>query len=124
MAYHEGSRLLLDELDYLKPPPGRELEARQLLLACLLNVALCALKREEWYAAEKASTFAIEQLADPMGLDKEAHGKALFRRARARVGRSNFDEARADAKAAAALLPSSREVRELWPAIMIDPPLI
>ena len=117
VAYHEASRLLVDELDYLKAPAGRELEARALLVACILNVAVCALKREEWFAAERACTNAIEKMADPLGLEREANGKALFRRAKARIGSSNFDGARADVKAALALQPNSRELRELWASI-------
>ena len=82
--YHEASRLLVDDLDYLAPPAGREVEARSLIVACMLNVAQCALKREEWYAAETACTSAIGRMADPMGSEREQNGKALFRRAKAR----------------------------------------
>ena len=93
------------------------METRQLLVTCLLNSAQCALKREEWFAADKACTDAIERLVDPMGADKEQNVKALFRRAKARIGRSEFVKARADVKAANGLDPSSREVRELWASI-------
>ena len=117
--YHEASRLLVDELGYLAPPTGREGEASELIVACMLNVAQCALKREEWYAAESACTSAIERMTDPMGAEKEQNGKALFRRAKARVGRSMFDEARADVKATLAITPSNREVRELWETIRV-----
>ena len=115
--YHEASRLLVNDFDELRPPAGLELEARTLLLACILNVAQCALKREEWFAAEKACTSCLEKLADPMGREKDQHAKALFRRAKARIARSEFDDARKDVKAANALNPNSREVRELWDAI-------
>ena len=140
--YHEASRLLVDDLDYLAPPPGREAEARGVLVACMLNVAMCALKRDEWYApptsthsvtcplptlppsvpraryaAERACTSAIERLADPLGLERDSNGKALFRRAKARIGRADFDGARADVKAALVINPTSREVRELWETI-------
>ena len=56
--YHEASRLLVNDFDELRPPAGLELEARTLLLACILNVAQCALKREEWFAADKVGTGA------------------------------------------------------------------
>ena len=117
VSYHEASRLLVDELDYLKAPEGREVEARGILIACLLNMAMCALKREEWYSAEKSCTQAIERMADPMGTEKEQNHKALFRRAKARIGRSDFDGARSDVKAALGINPNSKEVRELWNAI-------
>ena len=117
VSYHEASRLLVDELDYLKAPEGREVEARGILIACLLNMAMCALKREEWYSADKSCTQAIERMADPMGTEKEQNHKALFRRAKARIGRSDFDGARSDVKAALGINPNSKEVRELWNAI-------
>ena len=119
VAYHEASRLLVNELDDLRAPEGRTAEGQELLLACELNAALCALKREEWFAAESACTKAIGRLADPLGADREQNGKALFRRAKARIGRSDFEGARADAKAAHTLQPNSREVRELWEAIRV-----
>lgn len=115
--YHEASRLLLTDFEELRAPSGKELECRALLLACMLNVAQCALRREEWFAAEKACTSVLEQLADPMGREKEQHQKALYRRAKARIARSEFDLARKDVKAANALNPNSREVRELWDSI-------
>ena len=50
VAYHEASRLLLTPYDVLVAVPGKEAESRSLLVACLLNAAQCALKREEWCA--------------------------------------------------------------------------
>ena len=68
--YHEASRLLLNDFDELRPPAGKELECRDLLVACMLNVAQCALRREEWFSADKACTDVLQQLADPMGREK------------------------------------------------------
>lgn len=115
----QASRLLVDQIGDLSPPDGREVEARQLLTACVLNVAQCALKREEWFAAETACTEVLERLADPLGKDKEANVKATFRRAKARIGRSEFELARKDVKAANALDPASKDIRELWSAIKL-----
>lgn len=58
------------------------------MTACQLNVAQCALKRDEWFMAEKVCTEALERLVDPMGRDREQNLKALFRTraARGRAG--------------------------------------
>jgi len=117
VAYHEASRLLLTPYDVLVAVPGKEAESRSLLVACLLNAAQCALKREEWYAAEKLCSEVLERLSDPLGAEREQNAKALFRRAKARIGRSEFKLARADVKVAHGLTPSSREVRDLWDSI-------
>ncbi len=117
VSYHEASRLLLTEYDELVAEPGAEVASRQLLVACLLNIAQCALKREEWSAAERACTETLERLADPLGTEKESNVKALYRRAKARVGRSEFRDARTDLRAVLAVQPGSREVRELWESI-------
>lgn len=117
VSYHEASRLLLTEYEELVAEPGAEAASRQLLVACLLNIAQCALKRDEWSAAERACTETLERLTDPLGLEKESHIKALYRRAKARTGRSEFRDARADLKAVLALQPSSREARELWESL-------
>ena len=61
--------------------------------------------------ALQVCTQALERLADPMGRDRAQNVKALFRRAKARIGRSEFKQARADVKAALAADPTSREVR-------------
>ena len=117
VAYHEAATLLVDEIGDLSAPLSREREARALLVKLHLNAAACALKREEWFAAEKACGAALARLIDPLGEDKATHAKALFRRAKARLGASDYGGARADAKAAHALEPASREVRDLWGSI-------
>ena len=84
------------------------------MTSCLLNVAQCALKREQWFTAERVCTEVLGFLADPLGAERDQNAKALYRRAKARIGRSDFAEARADVRAAHQLEPSSRELHALW----------
>eukprot|EP00966_Prymnesium_polylepis_P283397 6547892-Prymnesium_polylepis.1 len=65
--YHDGAHLLLNDFEELRAPEGRELEARALLTSCWLNEAMCALRREEWFAAEKICTQARDQAAHAEG---------------------------------------------------------
>ena len=58
MHYHEASRMLLDDFDELVCAEGGEEPVRALLIACQLNAAQCALKREEWFAADKVGAGA------------------------------------------------------------------
>ena len=78
--YHKATRLLLDEYEELIRPIGKQPnEVRDLMVACELNIAQCALKREEWFMADKVCTEVLQRLVDPMGTDREQNLKALFR---------------------------------------------
>jgi len=112
--YHDGAHLLLNDFEELRAPEGRELEARALLTSCWLNEAMCALRREEWFAAENICTQVLRRLADPLGREREQNVKALFRRGKALMAMSEFERARVDLREAAKLEPSNREVREAW----------
>ncbi|KAL3931219.1 MAG: hypothetical protein SGPRY_001215 [Prymnesium sp.] len=112
--FHRAAHLLLTDFDELRAPPGAEEEARGLLTSCWLNEALCALKREEWFHAERICSELLLRLADPLGKERGAHVKALYRRGKALTAMSEFERARRDLKEAARLDPSNRDVREAW----------
>lgn len=77
--------------------------AAELLVTCLVNLAMCRLRQERPYEAIAAADSAI-------ALD-EANGKAWYRRGQACMALSQFGAARRNLSRAATLLPSSREVR-------------
>ena len=100
-AYERAVRLLID--DGYVAPEGREAEARALVSACTLNLALVHLKLERWAEAEACATAVLAHDARST--------KALYRRGAARLQR---DEARAaldDLRAAAELEPRSAQIR-------------
>jgi len=124
VAFHDAAALMVDDapagyesFNEIQAPEGRELEVRTLVYACWLNEAMCALKRQEWFAAEKVCDLVLLKLADPLGLDREQNVKALFRRGRARMEMSDFDGARKDLREANRLAPTNKEIRELWDAL-------
>jgi len=82
---------------------GAKAEARKTQVACLVNVAACKLKLDDFKGAIQASDTALE-------VDKD-NFKAFFRRAQARLKLGDIDEAKADLVAAGKIDPKSREVR-------------
>lgn len=80
------------------------LRATQLLLPCLLNVAACALKTEDWPTAIGACDGALVR--------DESNVKALYRRGVALMHSYEYKKARASLLAAAHADPTSRETRE------------
>jgi len=77
-----------------------------LLLSCLLNAAMCALKLGEHATAEEHCNSALD--ADPASV------KALFRRGTARMNMAEWATAKADLREASKLDPKSKEVRETF----------
>lgn len=112
--YHEGARLLLNDFDELVSAAGKEAATHALLMTLWLNECQAALKREEWFVAERVASLVLGKLSDPLGRERGLNVKALFRRGKARVRLSRFVEARSDLREANRLDPTSREVRELW----------
>jgi tetratricopeptide (TPR) repeat protein len=78
--------------------------AAELLITCLVNVAMCRLKQERPYEAIEAADSAL-------ALD-DANGKAWYRRGQACMALQQYGAAKKNLGRAATLLPSSREVRE------------
>lgn len=78
--------------------------AAELLLVCLINVAMCRLKEERPYDAIEACDRAI-------ALDEQA-GKAWYRRGQACMALEQYGAARKNLTRAATLLPNSKEIRE------------
>ena len=90
------------------PPPGREEEAAGLLRACLLNLASCALKLEDWALTTETCTRVID---NEDGCTQALRAKALYRRGQARMESAEFEGAKQDLREAGQLDPTSREVR-------------
>ena len=92
------------------PPPTRfgeqNEEAKTMLLACYLNGAQCALKSEEWRAAESRASMALA--LEPKNL------KGLFRRGTARTRLGDYGDAKGDLRRACELDPKSREIRDMF----------
>eukprot|EP00971_Amphidinium_carterae_P162543 3222595-Amphidinium_carterae.1 len=81
-----------------------DLKSRQeLILSCLLNLAHCALKLEEFREALKQCGFALE--VDPKS------SKALYRRGLSHMGLNEWKMARLDLLEAAKVDPKNAEVR-------------
>ena len=76
---------------------------------CLLNEAMCRLKLGDAAAALAACNTALELDANNV--------KALFRRASAHKALQSYAEAKTDLRAAIALEPANRELRELYDAV-------
>jgi len=85
-------------------PEGSEEAAKALLLSSLLNGATCALKLEDFDEAVSTTTQAL-------AID-DASIKALYRRGMGRMGKGDYNEAKADLRRASELDPKSKEVRE------------
>ena len=79
-------------------------QATELLVTCLVNVAMCHLRLERPYEAIEAADHALK-------LD-ENNGKAWYRRGQACMALSQFGAAKKNLSRAATLMPKSREVRE------------
>ena len=90
-----------------EPPDVLESEAAAALRTVLhLNVAACALKREDWYLAREACTIVLAR--------EPTHPKALYRLAQAHEGAGETVAAlRALAKVVKAD-GQNREARQLW----------
>ena len=108
--YAEGARVLGDA-DFDKSayaagrlaPAARD-DAADLALALWRNEALCCLKLDEWREAEAACSRVLDRRTnDP---------KALYRRGVARTRLGDVDGALADLRAASALEPDDRSIRD------------
>lgn len=79
--------------------------AQELIGACKLNLAACALKLEEFYSAARHCDEILKE--DPKNL------KALYRRAQGRVGTKDFDDATRDCKRILELDPENKDAQLL-----------
>jgi len=110
--FEEAAEYYRDAASYIDydftPPAGSEEQVKSLLLSCLLNGAMCALKTDDWKQANMLSNAALAH--DPSSV------KAFFRRGQARMGLLEYEGAKADFKKASELDPKSREAREAFNA--------
>jgi len=79
--------------------------AQELKSTCRLNLAACALKLDEFYAAARHCNDVLQD--DPQNL------KALYRRAQGLLGSKDFDDAANDCKRIMELEPGNREAQVL-----------
>lgn len=91
-------------VDFFEYPEDRR-KAQELKSACRLNLAACALKLEEFYAAARHCDEVLK--SDPKNV------KALYRRAQGRLGTKDFDEATRDCKRILDLEPENRDAQLL-----------
>merc|ERR1712113_1095362 len=91
-------------VDFFEYSEDRE-KAQVLKSACKLNLAACALKLEEFYAAARHCDEVLKN--DPNNL------KALYRRAQGRLGSKDFDDATRDCKRILDLESGHKEAQQL-----------
>ena len=108
--YAEGARVLGDA-DFDKSAyaagrlaPAARGDAADLALALWRNEALCCLKLDEWREAEAACSRVLDR--------RTQDAKALYRRGVARTRLGDVDGALADLRAASALEPDDRSIRD------------
>merc|ERR1712216_297118 len=80
-------------------------KVKNLKKLCMLSRALCLNKAGAYLGAVKACDYVLEE--------ESQNAKALYRRARARLGLEDPQRALRDALAALALEPKSPEIRQL-----------
>ena len=106
--YKQAKRALKSAVAYLERQPNATAEeherANEIVLACQLNIAACALKLNRNAAALEACDAALA--IDPRNI------KALFRRALACIQLCQWDEADSALRAAVAIDPNNAAVRE------------
>merc|ERR1712039_827686 len=91
-------------VDFFEDGQDRK-RAEELRGACRLNLAACALKLEEFYAAARYCDEVLKD--DPKNL------KALYRRAQGRLGSKDFDDATRDCKRILELDRSNKDAQIL-----------
>eukprot|EP00928_Gymnodinium_smaydae_P020701 TRINITY_DN18009_c1_g4_i1.p1 TRINITY_DN18009_c1_g4~~TRINITY_DN18009_c1_g4_i1.p1 ORF type:complete len:547 (+),score=145.63 TRINITY_DN18009_c1_g4_i1:59-1699(+) len=79
--------------------------AQELRIACRMNLAACALKLEEFYAAVRYCEAVLK--------DEPRNTKSLYRRAQAHLGTKDFDLATADCKKLLELDAENRDAKLL-----------
>ena len=79
-------------------------EAAELLVTCLVNLAMCRIKQQR-------PTCALEACDRALAID-DNHGKAWFRRGQACVALEQYAAGQRNLHRAATLLPTSRDIRE------------
>mmetsp|Transcript_31506 Transcript_31506/g.57442 ORF Transcript_31506/g.57442 Transcript_31506/m.57442 type:complete len:685 (+) Transcript_31506:72-2126(+) len=108
--YRKGLKVV-EDMSKLKPGPNpvQVSEAKELELSLQLNLAMAELKLENWAAATKAATKAVEM--DPSNV------KALFRRAQAVGKTGGLDEAAADLSQCLKLDPTNAAAKKELSAV-------
>lgn len=112
--YQKGLRYLHEYPEPLEGDPpelGPQLET--LKIALYTNSALLQIKLKQFAAAEKSATAAIEV----PHIKDDAKGKALYRRALARKGLKNDDDAVADLEAAQKIVPDDVAIKNELSAV-------
>ena len=105
--YQKGLRYIHEDPDVLESDPqDTKSKLIQLKIVLHLNSAQCYVKLENYKSAETAASSALET----KGITDAEKGKALYRRALARVGTKDEEEAVKDLEEAAKCVPGDANI--------------